>query len=252
MRFAAGIEYDGASFCGWQRQATGVSIQGCVEAALSKVANHPISITCAGRTDRGVHALQQLIHFDTDALRMPRSWMLGANVNLPPTIRLIWIKRVKDEFHARFSAVARAYRYVIYCNTVPSAILHKKVTWTYATLDVGKMQKAAKFLVGTHDFSAFRSAACQAKNPIKTIHRLQVSSLPPFITIDIEADGFLHHMVRNMAGVLMTIGRNIKPPLWAREVLDTKDRKKGGKTAPADGLYFVGIRYGAEFALPTL
>lgn len=250
MRLAAGIEYDGASFCGWQRQALGQSIQACIEQALSRFADYPISVTCAGRTDAGVHALQQVIHFDTHAIRAPRAWLLGPNVYLPPSIRLLWVKPAPPQFHARFCAKVRAYRYIIYCNAVASAILHKKVTFSHTILDVEKMQEAAKFLVGTHNFSAFRGAACQAKQPIKTIHTLQVSFVPQFVTIDIEADGFLHHMVRNIAGVLMTIGRNIKPPLWAREVLDSKDRKRAGPTAPADGLYFVGVHYDEKFNLP--
>lgn len=250
MRFAAGIEYDGSGFCGWQRQDAKQSVQACLETALSHVANHPISVIAAGRTDAGVHALQQVAHFDVFAQRTSRAWVLGTNCSLPLTIRVLWVQAVSEEFHARFSAKARAYRYVIYCNPVSSALLYHRVTWIHTPLDVEKMTKAADFLIGTHDFSAFRAAACQAKSPIKTMYQCQVHSINSYIYIDVEASGFLHHMVRNIAGVLIMIGRNLQPPEWANEVLMGRDRTKAGITASPNGLYLIGVQYAESFGLP--
>ncbi len=251
MLIACGVEYDGAGFSGWQRQQNAPSVQAEVEAALSKVANHPVQLFCAGRTDTGVHATHQVIHFETTAERSERSWMRGTNTSLPAEIALTWTRQVNDDFHARFSAMARRYRYIIFQRNVPSALLRRRVTWTHETLDAGRMQAGADYLLGEHDFSSYRATVCQAKSPVRTVHQLDISHQGDFIYLDIEANAFLHHMVRNIAGVLMAIGRSEQEPVWAQEILEHRDRARGGVTAPASGLYLVGVRYPERFGLPT-
>jgi len=253
MRIAAGIEYDGSNFCGGQLQKDAVrTVQGEVEAALSKVANHPVRVNCAGRTDTGVHATAQVVHFDTDAVRDERAWTYGANANLPKDVVVLWARPVSDEFHARFSAVRRAYRYVIFTREVRPTFLAGRVTWHYRELDIKRMQQAGNLLIGEHDFSSYRAVACQAKSPVRTLHRLEVSSHGPFIFIDVEANGFLHHMVRNIAGVLMAIGEGEQPIEWSREVLDARDRTLGGVTAHPSGLYLTQVGYPEHFGIPQL
>ncbi len=253
MRIAVGVEYDGSNFSGWQYQKNGErTVQDEVEKALSKVANHPVRVNCAGRTDTGVHATGQVVHFDTDAIRDERAWVFGSNTNLPKDVALLWAKPVDDEFHARFSATRRAYRYVIFTRHVRPTFLAYRVTWHYKPLDVDRMAEAGKALVGEHDFSSYRAVACQAKSPVRTLHKLEVTSQGPFIFIDVEANGFLHHMVRNIAGVLMAIGDGDKPVEWSREVLEARDRTLGGVTAQPYGLYLTEVGYPEEFALPTL
>lgn len=253
MRIALGIEYDGSEFCGWQLQKDAVrTVQGAVEQALGKVANHEVRVTCAGRTDTGVHATEQVIHFDTDAVRDERAWVYGANANLPKDVVVLWARPVPDDFHARFSAQRRAYRYVIFTREVRPTFLAYRVTWHYKTLDIERMQSAANYLLGEHDFSSYRAVACQAKSPVRTVHRLEISSHGPFIFIDVEANAFLHHMVRNIAGVLMAIGSGDYTPEWSREVLLAKDRALGGVTAPPHGLYLTRVGYPEEFAIPQL
>jgi len=251
MLIACGVEYDGAGFSGWQRQQLVRSVQAEVEAALSKVANQPVQLFCAGRTDAGVHATQQVIHFETTAERRERSWMLGANANLPGEIKLTWVRQVEEDFHARFSAEARSYRYIILNREVPSALLRGRVTWVHETLDAARMQAGARHLLGEHDFSSYRATACQAKSPVRTVHRLDISRHGDFIYLDIEANAFLHHMVRNIAGVLIAVGRGEQEPLWVREILEHRDRARGGVTAPSGGLYLVGVRYPERFDLPA-
>lgn len=253
MRIALGIEYDGSGFCGWQLQQGEVrTVQGVAEQALGKVANHEIRLTCAGRTDAGVHATEQVVHFDTEALRDERAWVYGANANLPKDVAVLWAKPVADDFHARFSARRRAYRYVIFTREVRPTFLARRVTWHYKALDTERMQAAAGHLLGEHDFSSYRAVACQAKSPIRTLHRLEVTSRGPFIFIDVEANAFLHHMVRNIAGVLMSIGSGERPVDWSREVLLAKDRALGGVTAPPYGLYLARVGYPDKFAIPQL
>lgn len=247
MRVACAVEYDGAGFSGWQRQAHARSVQAAVERALSFVADHTVQVSCAGRTDAGVHATWQIIHFDTDARRSERSWLLGANANLPDAVRLVWVGAMDDGFHARFSAQARSYRYVILNRTVPSALLRHRVAWEHRPLDDGGMRQGARYLLGEHDFSSFRAVACQAKSPVRTVHRLDVVRSGDLIYLDIEANAFLHHMVRNVAGVLMTVGRGDRPAGWVDEVLQHRDRTRGGVTAPAGGLYLVGVRYPRQY-----
>lgn len=251
MRYAACIEYDGAAFHGWQSLKSGLpTIQAAVEAAIGKVANHPISVICAGRTDAGVHGSRQIIHFDTTSVRDDRGWVYGTNTNLPDTIAMRWVKPVSMEFHARFSAQARRYRYIIYNNTIRPAHLSKGVTWNYRLLDVERMREAGRYLVGEHDFTSYRAVQCQAKNPVRTIHHLELNRYGDLIIMDVKANAFLHHMIRNIAGVLMAIGHGKYEPVWAKEVLDARDRRAGGVTAPPWGLYFVDVTYPDEFDLP--
>lgn len=251
MRFAAGVEYDGAEFSGWQRQRHCPSVQGAVERALSKVAAAPVEVVCAGRTDAGVHATQQIIHFDTDAERPLRAWVMGTNSNLPDSVRLHWVQPVPEDFHARFGAVARAYRYVMASTPVRSALHRQRVSWTYRELDAERMQAAGRCLIGEHDFSSYRAMGCQAKHPVRTVHRLEISRHGSYLYLDIEANAFLHHMVRNIAGVLMTIGTGERPVEWAAEVLALRDRAQGGITAPPDGLYLVKVVYPERFGIPS-
>lgn len=251
-RIALGLEYKGARYRGFQRQGSGVpSIQETLEKALSKVAGGvPVSVMCAGRTDALVHASGQVVHFDTPVERSMHAWMMGANMNLPSDISVTWAKEMPAHFHARFSAVARRYRYVIYNDQIRPAHLAEEVTWNHRPLDVERMRLAARSLVGTHDFSAFRARQCQAKSPIKTIHHLQLIEHGRLIVLDVRANAFLHHMVRNIAGVLMTIGAGEQPVEWAREVLDGRLRSNGGVTGHPYGLYLIRVEYPEEFVLP--
>ena len=250
MRIALVIEYDGSEFSGWQRQSDRQTVQGAVEHALTVVADEPITIHCAGRTDAGVHATYQVVHFDTRAFRSRRSWILGTNVNLPAPIGILWARPISDEFHARFSALRRVYDYVI-CNrkTLPG-LWHGKVSWEYRALDVERMAEAAAYWLGEHDFSSFQSHCCQARHPVRTISRFEVSEQDGLVTFRVEANAFLQHMVRNLAGVLTDIGVGKQPPTWAKEVLDKRNRACGGITAKPEGLYLTAIRYPPAFQLP--
>jgi len=253
MRIALGIEYDGSEFHGWQLQKDAVrTVQGAVEQALSKVANHEVNVICAGRTDTGVHATEQVIHFDTEAVRDERAWVYGANANLPKDVVVLWAKPVAEDFHARFSAQRRAYRYVIFTREVRPTFLAWRVTWHYRPLDIQRMQTAGNHLLGEHDFSSYRAVACQARSPVRTLHKLEVSRQGPFIFIDLEANAFLHHMVRNIAGVLIAIGEGERPEEWSREVLEAKDRTFGGVTAAPYGLYLTEVGYPDKYAIPQL
>lgn len=252
MRIALGIEYDGSGYCGWQFQNGQASVQECLEKSLSRVADRPVRVICAGRTDTGVHALGQVVHFNTDAERDDSAWLRGTNVYLPDDISVTWAKTISEDFHARFSATGRAYRYVILNRRQRSAILHGRVTWEYRPLDVERMREAAGALLGEHDFTAYRAVACQAKNPVRTLRQLDIRRQGEIVTMDVEADAFLHHMVRNFAGVLMSIGAGEKAPTWAGEVLRSRDRTCGGVTALPDGLYMTAVSYPDEFGLPQL
>jgi tRNA pseudouridine38-40 synthase len=251
MRFAFGVEYDGSDFFGWQRQSEGRTVQDSIEMALSRVANHEISIVCAGRTDTGVHATGQVIHFETDSVREPYQWVRGVNANLPADIRVQWATLVDETFHARFSARKRHYRYVILNRPAAAAILRKQVCWEYAPLDEVLMGQAATGLLGEHDFTSFRAVACQAHSPVRTIYQLDVSRRGDFIYIDVVANAFLHHMVRCIAGVLIAVGRGEQSPGWVNEVLDARDRALSGMNAPPGGLYLVAVHYPEPFALPA-
>lgn len=250
MKIAFGVEYNGSRYAGWQLQSHSPSVQESLEKALSFVANQPIKTHCAGRTDSGVHACGQVVHIETEVERSERSWLLGTNVNSPEDISINWVRFVSDDFHARFSATARRYRYVILNRTSQSALLTGRVTWENRSLDVDRMSAAAVFLQGKHDFSSYRATLCQAKSPIRTIHSLTVQRLGDQIILDIHANAFLHHMVRNIAGVLMEIGMGRRSPDWAKQVLDYRDRKLGGVTAPPYGLYLMKVDYPPEFSIP--
>lgn len=252
MRLAIGLEYDGTDFMGWQRQThAGRTVQACVEAAIAKVANHPVELTCAGRTDAGVHASGQVAHFDTHSLRSERGWLLGLNSNLPKDVALNWIREVPEDFHARFGARARHYRYTILNRSTRPALQRARATWVHNPLDVEPMQAAAQYLLGKHDFSAFRAVECQARSPVRTVHRIEVRRAGEQVTLDVVANGFLHHMVRNIAGVLIAIGAGKRLSDWARDVLQGRDRALGGVTAPAEGLCLVAVLYPAAFAIPV-
>lgn len=250
-RIALGVEYKGSRYNGWQRQTNVKSVQEALEKALSEVADAPVAVVCAGRTDASVHASGQVVHFDTRVDRPIRAWVMGTNANLPHDISVAWAQKVPGHFHARFKANARRYRYVIYNDPVRPAHMGEEVTWNYRPLDVERMAQAAAHLVGEHDFSAFRAGQCQAKSPIKRVHHLRVTRHGSMIVIDVRANAFLHHMVRNIAGVLMAIGVGERPVEWAREVLESRKRKDGGITAHPYGLYLVQVEYPEEFDLPT-
>ncbi|WP_437881265.1 tRNA pseudouridine(38-40) synthase TruA [Pseudomonas sp. LRF_L74] len=251
-RIALGVEYKGSRYRGFQRQRAGVpSIQERLETALSKVAGGaPVTLSCAGRTDALVHASGQIVHFDTTVERTMHAWTMGANLNLPPDISVTWARSMPLAFDARFSAKARRYRYVIYNDQIRPAHMAEEVTWNHRPLDIQRMREAARHLVGTHDFSAFRARQCQAKSPIKTVHHLEILEWGRFLVLDIRANAFLHHMVRNFAGVLMTIASGERPVEWAREVLESRVRRTGGVTAHPYGLYLVQVEYPDEFELP--
>ena len=252
MRVALGLEYDGSAFCGWQTQKHAPSVQDSVEQALSAVADHRVSVVCAGRTDTGVHAAGQVIHFDTTSQRSERSWVFGANANLPKSVTTLWAVPVADDFHARFCAERRRYRYVIFNRAVRPTFLQKRVTWEHRPLDAVRMAEGARHLLGEHDFSAYRTVACQAKSPVRTLYRLDVQRQGQYVFLDLEANAFLHHMVRNIAGVLMSIGAGERPPVWAKQVLEERDRTRGGVTAPPFGLYLTGVSYPKAHGIPPV
>jgi tRNA pseudouridine38-40 synthase len=250
-RIAVGIEYDGSAFAGWQSQQSLRTVQRTLEGALGAVAAQPVSLVAAGRTDAGVHARAQVAHFDSEAERSPRSWLLGTNSELPADVALQWAQPVPAHFHARYSAAARVYRYLILNRTARSALHAARAAWVTRTLDTEAMSAAAAELVGEHDFSAFRAAECQAKSPIRRLTGLAVARRGDWIVIEAVANAFLHHMVRNIAGLLIAVGKGDQPAGWARVVLEGRDRTRGAATAPAAGLYLWEVRYPAAFGLPV-
>lgn len=244
MKFAAGIAYLGTDFHGWQLQKSGVrTVQAEVEKALSIVANHPIRVFCCGRTDAGVHAIEQVIHFETDAPRPAKAWLFGGNVNLPADVSFVWVKPIEDNFHARFNAIARQYHYKIYNSRVRCAIKAKNSVQEPIKLDLKAMQMAGNILLGQHDFSAFRGSLCQAKSPVKTIEHLNFTQTGDDILLDIKATAFLHHMVRNIVGTLLKVGKGERDIAWVEQVLKSKQRQSAGATAPPHGLYFIKAFY---------
>ena len=251
MKYAIGIEYCGAAYCGWQRQAHCESVQQNLESALGFVADQPIELVCAGRTDSGVHAIEQVAHFETSAERSERAWVLGSNSRLPRDIRLKWAVPVSDDFHARFSARARAYRYIILNSPVPSAIFHDRSSWEFQTLDQTVMHDCAQILLGEHDFSSFRAAGCQAKSSSRNVQEISVTRLGEMIFLDIRANAFLYHMVRNIAGSLVAVGKGEKDASWFASVFRACDRNLADKTAAAAGLYFLQASYEEQYKLPT-
>lgn len=250
MRIALGIEYNGHGYYGWQAQRDLTTVQGTLEDALAKVANERVELYCAGRTDAGVHATGQVVHFDTRAKRHIDAWIFGTNSFLPPSIIVRWAKHVDYSFHARFKATARRYRYVIYNNPIRPAILSNRVSWHYYPLDIERMRAAAVHLIGEQDFSSFRSSQCNSNTPMRNVTDFTIMRHGHYVVFEIEANAFLHHMVRNIAGTLMKIGAGFREPIWMREVLDAKSRKVAAETAPADGLYLITVRYPEPYIFP--
>lgn len=251
MRIALGIEYDGTDFLGWQRLTQGVSVQGRLEQALSFVAAEPIEVTCAGRTDAGVHGRCQVVHFDTTAQRPMRSWLLGTSSNLPLSVAVMWAQPVAEDFHARFRARSRRYRYTILNRDIRPALDARYVAWERLPLDAARMQAAAQALLGDHDFTAFRAVSCQAKHARRHIIALQVKREGDQVIVEIEANAFLHHMVRNIVGSLLPVGRGEQPVEWVAELLAGRNRAVAGPTAAAAGLTFIGPRYEKHWGLPA-
>ncbi|WP_417500485.1 tRNA pseudouridine(38-40) synthase TruA [Marinobacter sp.] len=251
-RVALAFEYDGRGFHGWQLQKSGVrSVEAELTKAVEKVANHDVNLVCAGRTDTGVHASYQIAHFDTSAVRPLRSWVMGINTALPFDIAVHWAGNAREDFHARFSAVYRRYRYVIYNSPVRPGIQRGQVSWTFRELDAELMHDAAQALVGEHDFSSFRAAGCQSRTPIRFLEQIKVTRKANFVVIDVQANAFLHHMVRNIAGALMAVGAGHQSSCWIHDILLAKDRRLAGVTAPPHGLYLVDVGYPDGFGIPA-
>lgn len=250
-RVALAVEYCGAKYYGFQKQTTTMNtIQYHLEKALSKVSSEKITLICAGRTDSGVHASEQIIHFDTLAKRPVHAWVKGVNAHLPDDIRIHWAKDVDYSFHSRFGALSRTYRYVIYANEIRPGILHERVSWVGQSLNIEKMKSACQSLIGRHDFTSFRASRCQASNAIREIYDLKIFESGPFIVMEVVANAFLLHMVRNIAGVMIDIGKEKQDFRWVQSLLDAKDRTKAGMTASPFGLYFVKVSYDAKYKLP--
>ena len=251
MRYAIGLEYDGSQFYGWQVQRQEPTVQGCLELAVAAVADHDARVTCSGRTDTGVHALCQVAHFDSDSHRPERSWVLGLNSNLPAGVSVLWIREVDDSFHARFSAFARSYRYVILNRWIRPALDAKRMSWCRTPLDADRMNRAARHLLGEHDFTSFRARACQARHAVREIQQIAIARQGNVVSLDVTANGFLYHMVRNIAGSLLQVGSGEQETSWVKEVLEKMDRTQAAPTAPPEGLYFLGARYPDQYRLPT-
>ena len=251
MRIALGLEYDGAAFCGWQTQPRGCGVQDHLERSLSSLADRPVTVTAAGRTDTGVHALAQVVHFDTDAVRERHSWVRGTNANLHPAARVQWAQTVPDEFHARFGARSRTYEYLLLDEPVAPGILLGKVGWYHRPLEVEPMAHALRALEGEHDFSAFRDAQCQAKSPVRNLIEARVTRRANVITFHFRANAFLHHMIRNLVGSLVYVGAGKHPPEWIAELLAARDRTAAAPTFAPDGLYLAAIEYDPALGLPS-
>lgn len=251
MNIALGIEYDGKDFCGWQRQSHSPSVQQELEAVLSQIANHPVSVNCAGRTDTGVHATGQVVNFELRSPREEKAWILGANTLLNKRISVVWARQVDNEFHARHSAFARRYRYVIQNTRYPSATLSSKVTWVRDPLDVALMHEGAQALLGENNFASFQAASCQSLTPFRFVESVTVSRWFDFIIVDIKANAFLHHMVRNIVGCLIEVGSGRQLPAFVGETLAKQDRTQAPMTAKPDGLYLVQVFYPDAFGIPA-
>jgi tRNA pseudouridine38-40 synthase len=250
-RLALGIEYDGSAFAGWQFQRHARSVQGELQQALSRVADHPVELTAAGRTDAGVHALEMVAHFDTTAERPLHAWVLGANANVSNEVTVLWAQPVSPDFHARHAALSRCYLYRILDRRLRPALERDRVCWVRGDLDAGRMAEAATALVGHHDFSSFRAAECQSPTPLRNLYEITVERTGPYVDLRLRANAFLHHMVRNIAGSLILVGRGERPVSWVGEVLAARDRTQAGPTAPPAGLYFVGAEYPPDCGLPS-
>jgi len=252
LRIALGLEYNGQAFSGWQTQPCGGAVQDALEHALAAIAGEPLRVTAAGRTDAGVHASMQVVHFDTGVSRPLTAWVRGVNSHLPPTVSVLWAKPVDPLFHARFSARGRRYRYVLFNHAVRPALLHGRAGWCHNPLNLESMRQAAQLLLGTHDFSAFRAAECQAKSPVKQLTQLDIQREGQLIYFDLRADAFLHHMVRNIVGCLLQVGKGRAEPAWVGAVLRSRDRSQAAATFAADGLYLSGVEYDPHWGLNDL
>ena len=251
MKLAIGVSYCGAGLEGWQSQPSGNTVQDRLERALSEIGGERIALTAAGRTDAGVHASAQVAHFETNANRPESAWVRGANSLLPEAIAVQWAVPVAEDFHARYSALSRTYRYVLYGHTVRPTLLSGRAGWFHLPLDLEKMREAARFLVGEHDFSSFRSAECQAKSPVRTVEEVTIRASGAYILFDFTANAFLHHMVRNLVGCLVYVGKGKHPPGWMPELIAARDRRRAAPTFAADGLYLCRISYDARWGLPA-
>jgi len=251
MRIALGVEYDGAPFCGWQTQPEGCGVQDYLEKALAQLTQHEVKIVAAGRTDTGVHALSQVVHFDTQTERPLSAWVRGVNAHLHPSVRVLWAHEVNVEFHARFSARGRHYQFVLYNSPVASAVMAEKASWFHLPLDVEKMADGAKFLEGEHDFSAFRAAECQAKSPVRTLYEATVKKYGDYIVFNFSGNAFLHHQVRNMVGALIYVGKGSFEPDHIQTLLQQRDRTISPPTFSPDGLYLTGVDYEPHWGLPV-
>ncbi len=252
MRISLGIEYDGSRFLGWQTQPGGGTVQDALEPALAAIAGAGVSVTCAGRTDRGVHAREQVVHFDAEAPRPEAAWVRGVNALLPDSVAVLWARQVDPEFHARYSALARTYRYVLLSRAVRPALASRHAGWHHAPLNLDHMRQAAGLLIGEHDFSAFRSAECQAKSPVRRLHSLAIEQCGERIDFVLRANAFLHHMVRNIVGTLIYVGKGKHSAQWAKEVLDSRDRGRAAPTFSSAGLYLEKVEYDAKWGLPQV
>ncbi len=251
-RLALGIEYDGSRFLGWQTQPGGGTVQDALEAALSGIADAPISVTCAGRTDRGVHARMQVVHFDTEAQRPDSAWVRGVNAMLPDSVAVLWSQRVERDFHARYAARSRTYRYVLVNRPVRPALAARYAGWHHAPLDVDPMREAAACLLGEHDFTAFRSAECQAKSPVRTLQALDIERDGERIEFHLRANAWLQHMVRNIVGTLVYVGKGKHPPSWVKSLLEARDRARAAPTFGPEGLYLDAVEYEPRWNIPVV
>ncbi|MEP7370732.1 MAG: tRNA pseudouridine(38-40) synthase TruA [Nitrosospira sp.] len=250
MRISLILEYDGSAYCGWQSQLSGGSVQDALEAALSRIACNDIRVVSAGRTDTGVHAAYQVLHFDTQAQRPMSAWVRGVNALLPVSIAVLWASQIPDDFHARYCARERCYLYLLLNHAVRPGLCHGKIGWFHQTLDVEQMRTAAQMLLGEHDFSAFRAAECQAKSPVRNLTKLEITRQGDLIAFELRANAFLHHMVRNIVGCLIYVGKGKYPPEWINVLLTGRERRYAAPTFPAAGLYLAGVTYDAKWKLP--
>jgi len=250
LRIAIGISYCGTGLQGWQSQPSGNTVQDHLQRALSEIAGERIEVTGAGRTDAGVHASAQVAHFETGAARPQSAWVRGVNSLMPPSIAIQWATAIRNDFHARYSAVSRAYRYVLYNHPVRPALLVGLVGWFHLPLDAGKMQRAAQCLLGEHDFSSFRSSDCQAQNPVRKMEEVRITSTGPYLLLEFRANAFLHHMVRNLVGCLVLVGKGERSPQWLAGVVAARDRRQAAPTFAPDGLYLSQVRYDSSWGLP--
>jgi tRNA pseudouridine38-40 synthase len=250
MRIVLGLAYDGTNFCGWQSQPSACGVQDALESAITRIAQQTIRVHAAGRTDTGVHALSQVVHFDTNAIRPMSAWVRGVNAHLPATVRVEWAHEVDDGFHARFSAFQRSYQYLLYNAAVAPALMATKAGWFHLPLNFSAMSEAAGYLVGEHDFSAFRASECQAKTPIKHLHKAEVKVMGQYFIFDFSANAFLQHQVRNMIGALIYVGKGAYPPVYIKELLQKCDRTLSPPTFSPSGLYLTGVGYDAKWGLP--